>query len=66
MKTEVKIKGMMCNGCTNAVNKKLSSLKDVESVEVQLETGTATLTSQGEIDHEQVVQAVKEAGYEVE
>lgn len=44
MKTsEIKIKGMSCNHCVASVQKALSALEGVKSVDVSLENETATV-----------------------
>ena len=60
--TNLKIAGMSCNHCVANASKFLEAVAGVESVEVKLEPGSATVT--GEADSEQLIAAVKEAGYE--
>lgn len=49
-KLNYKIAGMTCNGCVNAVTKKLGSLDEVEKVDIQLDEGLVTITVSKEID----------------
>ena len=58
----LKITGMTCNHCVMNASKSLEAVAGVESVEVKLEPGSATIT--GDADSEQLIAAVKEAGYE--
>lgn len=44
------VTGMTCNGCKASVEKSLSELQDVESVEVDLNNSTATITMQKHIE----------------
>lgn len=67
MKQEVKINGMHCSGCTNAVEKALSKVDGVTSVNVQLTTESAFVESDlPQFPAESVRQAIENAGYEVE
>jgi len=45
MTTEYKIEGMTCMGCVNSVKQKLSTIKGIESVDIQLESPQATIIS---------------------
>ena len=60
--TNLKITGMSCNHCVMNASRSLEAVDGVESVEVKLEPGSATVT--GDADSEQLVAAVKDAGYE--
>lgn len=62
---QFKVEGMTCGHCVQAVTRELSSVPGVDSVDVDLEQGTATVTSAGGIDRELVRAAVDEAGYEL-
>jgi len=59
---QLKITGMTCNHCVANVKKALEAVTGVESVEVVLQPGSATVT--GGADSGALVAAVKEAGYE--
>ncbi len=65
MRTELKIQGMMCGGCENAVRTKLSQVNEVENVEVDHTTGTAVINSSSELDRDELVRAVEQSGYKV-
>ncbi len=62
----VKIKGMSCQHCVNAVSSALSSLEGVKNVQVSLEKGEASFEEEKPIDLEAIKKVVKEAGYEVQ
>ncbi len=62
--TRWKITGMHCEGCRSAVIRALKNLDGVLSVNVELETGQAILTSLHNIDTNTVVQAVQSAGFQ--
>lgn len=64
MKKTVYINGMMCSHCTAHVQKALSALDGVESVEVGLEDKKAVLTLNKNVDDAVITAAVREAGYE--
>lgn len=62
--TELKIEGMMCMHCQAHMAKALQTLEGAEST-VDLESGTATVISEREIDDETFKALVDEAGYEL-
>ena len=43
-KAEIQATGLTCSMCSNAINKQLKSLADVENVEIDLNTNTFTVT----------------------
>ena len=57
------VQGMTCGHCVASVTEELTELDGVESVDVELESGTVTVTSSTELRREQVETAVTEAGY---
>lgn len=62
----VSISGMTCGHCVDAVTEEISSLEGVERVSIDLNKGgisTATITSAGDVDPDQIGEAVAEAGY---
>ncbi len=64
MKKTVYIEGMMCNHCKAHVEKALSSLQGVSSVEVSLENKSAVVVGDG-LDEKALSNAVTNAGYTV-
>ncbi|MEA3302177.1 MAG: cation transporter [Pseudomonadota bacterium] len=62
--TNLKISGMTCGHCVKNATKALESVQGVESVEVTLEPGAAKII--GNADHEALLAAVKDAGYEAQ
>lgn len=64
---EVTILGMSCPFCAYGVEQKLKRLDGVEELDVVLETGVATLTLRDDADapNEEIIEAVKDAGFEV-
>lgn len=63
LQTTYQIKGMTCGHCVNAVSAELSALPGVNDVQVNLEAGTAVVTSISVLPIDEVRQAVDEAGY---
>lgn len=68
MKTIVKIEGMTCQGCANSVQEIISSIANVQSVDVNLEKGTAEIQSAKEISVSELQNAIEENNkdYEVQ
>ena len=64
----LRVRGMMCEGCTEAVSKKLLDVEGVEGVAVDLERSEARVQVVEGLhpDEHKLEEAVKEAGYEVE
>jgi copper chaperone CopZ len=65
VQTKYQVSGMTCGHCVSAVTMELSLLKGVSAVDVDLETGLVTITSESDLDHSQVAAAIDEAGYEL-
>lgn len=61
MTTELKIEGMTCGHCVTAVRKALEAVPGVESADVNLAEGRATV--EGNANLETLVEAVEEEGY---
>ena len=57
------VTGMTCGHCVASVTEEVSGIPGVEGVEVVLETGAVTITSDGPIETAAVRAAVEEAGY---
>ena len=66
MKTKLKITGMSCSGCSNAVERVLSRVDGVHAVEISLDAGEAEVTHEDGASHEGMVGAVARAGYSAE
>lgn len=62
---EIVVKGMSCGHCAAAVAKALEALPGVRGVQVDLASGRVTFESAGPISKNDLIQAVKAAGYEV-
>lgn len=64
MTIQLKIDGMHCSGCVNAVRRVLEARPSVTSVSVDLSAGRATVEASAGVDPVGLVSAVKDAGYE--
>lgn len=58
------VSGMTCQHCVASVREEISEIAEVDTVDVDLETGQVTVSGTGFSDGE-VRGAVEEAGYEV-
>ena len=59
------VAGMTCGHCVSAVTEEVSQVPGVTAVDVDLESGGVTVTSEAPVDESAVRAAVEEAGYEV-
>jgi copper chaperone CopZ len=60
--TTFTVTGMSCTHCQLAVSEEISAIEGVESVDVDLATGTVTVTADRPVDRADVAAAVDEAG----
>lgn len=60
--TTYTVNGMTCEHCERAVAEEVGSIAGVQSVEVSHETGTLTVASDSELNQDDVVAALDEAG----
>lgn len=65
MQTTINVSGMTCGHCVSAVTMELSLLPTVTEVEVNLQTGQVTITSDAALEQAQLATAIDEAGYEL-
>ena len=63
MKTIVNIDGMCCEHCAKRVEEKLSTAKNVVSVDVKFKKKIAVIRSREEVSEEEIKQIVTDAGY---
>ena len=59
-----KIEGMNCSHCKASVEKAITGVQGVDTVEVDLSSGLATIS--GDVDEEQITEAVRLAGFDIE
>jgi len=65
MQTTINVSGMTCGHCVSAVTMELSLLPSVTEVDVDLESGQVTITSDIALAPVQLATAIDEAGYEL-
>jgi copper chaperone CopZ len=63
--SEYTVTGMTCAHCVQAVTTELSALAGVADVQVDLASGSVTVTSENPLTDDEVRAAVDEAGYEL-
>lgn len=63
--TRYAVKGMTCGHCVSAVSAEIGRIGGVTGVDVDLATGSVTVTSAAALDDAEVREAVDEAGYEL-
>jgi copper chaperone CopZ len=61
--TTFTVDGMTCAHCQRAVTAEISAVDGVESVDVELASGTVTVTTARPVDRADIAAAVDEAGY---
>ncbi|MGY1619854.1 heavy-metal-associated domain-containing protein [Geodermatophilus sp. SYSU D00691] len=61
--TTFTVDGMTCDHCRRAVTEEISAVDGVESVTVDLATGTVTVATTSPVDRADIAAAVDEAGY---
>ncbi|MEV4291861.1 copper ion binding protein [Nonomuraea bangladeshensis] len=59
------VKGMTCGHCVSSVKEEVGEVAGVTSVEVELESGLLTVSSDEPVEQARIAAAVKEAGYEL-
>lgn len=59
------VTGMTCGHCVSSVKEEVGQIAGVTGVDVDLETGRVTVTSDAPIDEAAVKDAVEESGYEL-
>jgi copper chaperone CopZ len=64
MTIELKIDGMHCAGCVNAVRRVLTSVPAVSAVTIDLGAGSASVEASAGVDPATLVSAVENAGYD--
>jgi copper chaperone len=64
--TRYTVKGMTCGHCVSAVTAEVGRIEGVTGVDVDLATGSVTVSSTAALDDETIREAVDEAGYELE
>ena len=60
------VAGMTCEHCTRAISTEVGAVAGVTAVDVDLATGTVTVTSEQRVSTDEIREAVEEAGYRLE
>ncbi len=60
-----RVAGMTCDHCAAAVTEEIGGLPGVRAVDVDLDSGQVTVTSEAPLADSAVAAAVDEAGYEM-
>jgi copper ion binding protein len=63
--TTFTVTGMTCDHCRRAVTQEISAVDGVESVDVDLTSGTVTVSTARPVDRADIAAAVDEAGYDL-
>ena len=61
--TTFSVGGMTCEHCRRAVTEEIAAVDGVETVTVDLPSGTVTVTADRPVDRADIAAAVDEAGY---
>ena len=63
--TTIKVTGMTCSGCVASVERVLRALGGVDTVEVSLDRGEATVGyDSGRVSRDELRAAIEDAGYD--
>jgi copper chaperone len=60
------LRGVICQFCVRAVTHRVEDLPGVLGVSIDLDSGGMTVASSGWVPREEVAEAVRSAGYEVD
>jgi copper chaperone len=58
------VPGVSCQHCINAITKEVSALPGVQRVQVALDNKTVTVEHAEQVNTDQIVAAINEAGYD--
>ncbi len=65
MTKKITIEGMSCQHCVKHVKEALEELDGIKSVKVSLESKSAEIELNHDVDNEKIKASIDEAGYEV-
>ena len=63
---EIKVVGMYCPSCVNAVELCLKDVDGIEDAKADLDSGITTITMSSDVSDADINEAVEEAGFKVE
>ena len=58
------VPGVSCQHCVNAITREVSALQGVQRVQVALDNKTVTVEHGEQVNTDQIVAAINEAGYD--
>ena len=61
---QFQVPGVSCQHCVNAITREVSALPGVQSVQVALDNKTVTVEHGEQVNTDQIVAAINEAGYD--
>ena len=61
----LKVNGMMCEGCENRVKNSLKNIEGVKEVTADHNTGNVTVNANNEVSMELIIETIEDIGYEV-
>lgn len=64
-RAHVTVTGMTCQHCVMSVTEEIAEIRGVSAVEVQLGSGTVTVSADRAVDRDEIAAAVTEAGFEL-
>jgi copper chaperone len=65
MTRTIKVKGMSCQHCVNAVSKTLSAIEGIQGVTIDLAEGEVTFEEVRPVDDALIRERIEKAGYEL-
>lgn len=65
MQTTIKVEGMTCGHCQQAVKGALKEIEGVQEVHVDLKTGNVDISTNENVSKQQMTEAIEEQGYDV-
>ncbi len=65
MITTYQVPEIHCDHCVAAINRELADIRGVKKIEVDLETKTVRIESDGQVSDEQIIAGLYEAGFDV-
>lgn len=63
--TEIRVNGMVCEGCENRIKNALKTLKGVEQVTANHESGIVTVIAKENIDRSVFEEKIEDIGFEI-
>ena len=64
-KVILKIGGMSCSHCANRIQEVLKNIENIKEVQVDLDSGTAIVFFEGDLDLDTIRSLIEEEGYQL-